>query len=233
MLIFTDIHGNYNTFMELLNKIPQSEKDKGIVVCGDLIDRGPKSKQVVQYIIDNNILCVRGNHENMMIDWVNDGCSLFDRNSLFLINGGSQTMNSYRFEDGDNKGEVDYELMKTHAKWMDSLPYYIEFPEIKNSDGRYLVISHSAVAQIWKHRNNPVFKDRFNETVTWGRWLYHDNSEIYNVFGHTPERDNPKLKSFYANIDTGCAYGPDNVLTCLQFPEMIVYQEKNIDFVGK
>lgn len=235
MIILTDIHGNFKTMVALLDKIPEEEKKKGIVVCGDLVDRGPRSKEVVQYMIDNNILCVRGNHEDMMVEWVSGGCSLSDRSSLFLLNGGSQTLNSYRFEEGDLKGEIDLELVKAHAKWMDLLPYYLEFPEVKNSDGRYLVITHSGVGKVWKYKDDPTKTGMFNDHVTWNRYIYNDNPEIYNVFGHTPQEE-PRLKSFYSNIDTGCAYIEHpgyGKLTALQFPEMIIYQEDNIDFVGR
>jgi len=43
MIILTDIHGNFDTMIALLDTIPQEEKDKGIIICGDLVDRGPKS----------------------------------------------------------------------------------------------------------------------------------------------------------------------------------------------
>ena len=55
---------------------------------------------------------------------------------------------------------------------------------------------------------------------------------IFNVFGHTPIKNGPRIKSCYANIDTGCCYKKYpglGVLTALQFPGMIVYSQENID----
>lgn len=228
MIILTDIHGNFDTMMALLDMIPQEEKDKGIVICGDLIDRGPKSKEVVQYVIDNDILCVKGNHEEMMVDWLANGCRYSDM--LWLGNGGMEALDSYKERSHDQylKGDINMEKFKEHALWMDSLPYYIEFPNIKNEDGRYLVISHSNIGNVWETRDS----DSAKMNITWGRpSKINDVPEIYNVIGHTPQENGARIRSIYANIDTGCFYtrGGYGKLTALQFPEMIVYEHENID----
>lgn len=238
MIILTDIHGNFKTLQALLAKIPQEELDKGIVIAGDLIDRGPRSKQVVQWAIDNNIQCVTGNHEQMMVDWVANGCSYKDE--LWLLNGGNQALNSYREEDPNHylKGEVDFEKVKEHALWMDKLPIYLEFPDIKNDDGRYLVVSHSVITNNWKDRNStdPSRIHWFQNNVTWGRPVkVRDVPEIYNVIGHTPQENGPRIRSNYANIDTGCFYMRPGYgrLTALSFPSMQIWEQENVDFKTK
>ena len=45
MYIIGDVHGCYNTLMELIAKLP---KDAKLCFVGDLIDRGPNSKDVVE-----------------------------------------------------------------------------------------------------------------------------------------------------------------------------------------
>jgi serine/threonine protein phosphatase 1 len=232
MIILTDIHGNYETMLALLAKIPQEERDKGIVICGDLIDRGPRSRQVVQYVIDNNIPCVKGNHEQMM----------YEDQPYWMENGGTQCLISYGWErvptmygGGAYFGFADSELKKVfeqHKLWMKELPLYIEFPEIKNSQGRYLVISHSSIGSVWKNRNKPQYKNHFEANALWGRPAgIHDAPKIYNVFGHTPQENGPKIRVPGANIDTGCFYKQPGYgkLTALQFPEIIIYEQENID----
>ena len=82
MTVFTDIHGNFDTFLALYNKIPQEAKDKGVAIAGDLIDRGPKSAQMVQWCIDHpEVKVVKGNHEEMMIDEALIEASYFIKNS--------------------------------------------------------------------------------------------------------------------------------------------------------
>jgi serine/threonine protein phosphatase 1 len=49
--VISDIHGCYFTLTKLLNKIGPSEEDE-IYFLGDYIDRGPASKEVIDYLID-------------------------------------------------------------------------------------------------------------------------------------------------------------------------------------
>lgn len=243
MIILTDIHGCYKTMIALLEKIPQSEKDKGIVICGDLIDRGPMSRQVVQYCIDNKIPVVKGNHEDMMIGEAESikahlyHCDYIPNSqSLWTMNGGYEALKSYSGYDESNLDDrgvpkfiFETDIFNEHVKWMNSLPLFIEFPEVKKED-RHLVISHSSIASVWKYRNTEYRS--FAENIMWGRpATINDVPEIYNVFGHTPCENGPKLKVPFANIDTGCFYKHPSYgkLTALQFPEMIVYEQENID----
>lgn len=247
MILLTDIHGNYKTMLALLDKIPQEEKDKGIVICGDLIDRGPESKQVVQWAIDNNVSCVTGNHEDMMVDDYADVVSYIKRmnqlpfsTSLWLMNGGYDALKSYVTYNEDklnDRGlptfEFDFDTFEKHANWMNTLPIYVEFPDVKGSDGRYLVISHSSIESVWKHRNNPDKADMFRTNTIWGRpATIKDVKEIYNVFGHTPVQNGPKIKVPFANIDTGGFYLKEKgygQLTALEYPSMKIYQQANIE----
>ena len=239
MIILTDIHGNFDTMIALLAKIPQEEKSKGIVIADDLIDRGPKSRQIVQWCIDNNISVVKGNHEEMMIDEIReDGSPALIFNGIWAPNGGIQTLYSYKLDSNNEnfKNNLDHETLKKHREWMANLSYYLEFKDVKNDKGKHLLITHSSACKVWgwdDERRKTIWK-QFVGHVTWGR----PNNitpipNIYNVFGHTPGPTGPKIKSCYANIDTGCFYtvqpGQYGVLTALQFPEMIVYQQKNVD----
>lgn len=217
--------------MALLDMIPTEEKAKGIVLCGDLIDRGPKSMEVVQWCIDNKIQTVKGNHEEMMVDWDDNGHGRNYNNMLWLGNGGLETLESYK-EKVDHpylKGDIQWDIFKKHCDYMDLLPYYLEFPDVKNSDGRYLVISHSNIGNVWNVRNTEAAQ----HNITWGRpSKIKDVPEIYNVIGHTPQQHGARVRSIYSCIDTGCFYtgeGGYGRLTALQFPEMIIYEHENID----
>lgn len=59
----SDIHGYYDLFIKLLNKIKFSDSDKPIV-CGDIIDKGKDSVKLAKYIFGMpNAECIAGNHE--------------------------------------------------------------------------------------------------------------------------------------------------------------------------
>ena len=64
--IIGDVHGEFDSLRLLTDKLP---KDSNLIFVGDLVDRGKKSKEVVEFVKSNNYLCVLGNHEKMMIDY--------------------------------------------------------------------------------------------------------------------------------------------------------------------
>ncbi len=71
-----------------------------------------------------------------------------------------------------------------------------------------------------------------NEEVLWHRGdVIHDYQEVFQVIGHTPMADDPQVETHFANIDTGAVFNskPFGVWTALQFPEMRVFTQPNID----
>lgn len=67
-LVVGDIHGCFDEFLTLLEKAEITEHDR-VVSVGDLIDRGPKSAEVVRYFAERpgRFFAVRGNHEEKHI----------------------------------------------------------------------------------------------------------------------------------------------------------------------
>lgn len=256
MIVITDVHGCYLTMLELIKRCKAKYPDKEIVIAGDLADRGPRSKEVIQYCIDNNIKVVRGNHEQIFID----EAPRLRFSGLWALNGGKQCYDSYcedvyveewaesdipkpkRTSPLDNWKkqsdtlnhwrEVDTETMLKHKEWMKTLPYYLEFPDCKNDEGRYLVVSHSCITNIWDNRDqkdNPFFKQHCLWNRNTGDWI--DNPEIFNVFGHTPQEGGPWVTKGWACIDTGACFNSIGYrcLTALVYPEMDFIYQQTID----
>ena len=46
----SDIHGNFKTFMAMLEKIKFSDKDT-LYIIGDLCDRGVHNKEVLDFVV--------------------------------------------------------------------------------------------------------------------------------------------------------------------------------------
>ncbi len=86
--VFGDIAGRYDELQLLIKQMPKAMP----ISVGDMIDRGPKSKYVLDYF-KNNGLAVQANHEHLMIDlWEDNG--YYDR-GMWLLNGGFATVNSF------------------------------------------------------------------------------------------------------------------------------------------
>ena len=45
-----DIHGELDQLFKLLSCLPTLDKEDTLIFLGDYVDRGPKSKQVVDYL---------------------------------------------------------------------------------------------------------------------------------------------------------------------------------------
>ena len=59
----SDIHGYYDLFCRLLDKIGFSNKDK-LYVLGDFVDKGPDSIRLAKLLFSMpNVYCIAGNHE--------------------------------------------------------------------------------------------------------------------------------------------------------------------------
>jgi serine/threonine protein phosphatase 1 len=62
--VMSDIHGCYDEFMQMLNKINFSEKDT-LIIAGDYIDKGPKSYEMLRWMEKKpaHVILLMGNHE--------------------------------------------------------------------------------------------------------------------------------------------------------------------------
>lgn len=236
-IVIGDPHGCFDTLMALVAQFP---KDVPITIAGDMIDRGPKSKQVVQWVMDNNIDVVRGNHEQMMIDYDDRG-----GNPTWTINGGDVALESYGMKlvvipsmYGSSRGFAftnpeDEKVFKKHAEFMSKLPIVLEYKDVVNAEGRYLVVTHSNITNMWKTYKVDPDHHYLIQNVMWGRpQTIKDAPEIYNIHGHSPVDNGPKIRVPFANVDTGCCfkhYPELGKLTAIQYPQMTIFQQENID----
>ncbi|ODV78327.1 Metallo-dependent phosphatase [Suhomyces tanzawaensis NRRL Y-17324] len=63
LIMIGDIHGHYSEFMKLLKKLHYNPSKDHVLVLGDFITKGPDSKKVLDFLIENDIDCIMGNHE--------------------------------------------------------------------------------------------------------------------------------------------------------------------------
>jgi len=210
--VIGDVHGEYKALLNLVAKTPNGSQ---LVFVGDLIDRGSQSANVVNFIRKHNLPCVRGNHEEMMIEF---GSRFIDdilnnreleQNNMWLKHGGKETLLSYGLISIKNSKIVPHIFIKEFIfqfqddiKWMMELPLYLDL-DTKHASGRKVVVSHSAIAPVWKLKDDPKKMNAFSSTVLWGRIKPLDTEPIFNIFGHTPQQYTADINRHYVNIDTG------------------------------
>ena len=94
-LAIGDIHGYLNA-LETLVDFVSLKSDDILITVGDYVDRGPDSAGVIDWLIEKfdegQLVPLRGNHDIMMLDALDDGEWEGGWQSL----GGDKTLDSYR-----------------------------------------------------------------------------------------------------------------------------------------
>lgn len=102
-----DIHGRCDLLVQLLDAVFEDDASRGearttIVLLGDLVDRGPASRQVIDHLIRRDwqgrqIVVLKGNHEEVfLLTLAGD----LEATRFWLRIGGAQTMVSYGTPEG-------------------------------------------------------------------------------------------------------------------------------------
>lgn len=182
MIVIGDCHGEYDLLMKLFEKLPHDN----VCFVGDLIDRGLKSKEVVDFVKKNNYNCVMGNHEDFAIQTYDDNLDKdFITYQMWMQNGGYSTLESYK---------DDMDLFFEHREWFKTLPLFYWIDD-------KTVVSHSYYLPYIGQEEDEYFSDN----VLWGRTYIFIEEDILNIVGHSIVKYVSYYKN-YVNIDTGANY---------------------------
>jgi len=132
-----DVHGYADTLLALLDSLNLSSRDR-VVLLGDLVDRGPRSCEVIRIARENpQIFSVLGNHEEMMLNSfdVDTIETMTAQQTNWFYVGGRATNQSYIDEFTNSQGDIDdFDLRMRVGKdlaWLDSLPHHIVLDDFR------------------------------------------------------------------------------------------------------
>ena len=228
--VIGDVHGRREQLEKLVSMLPRGKEDS-LVFLGDLVDRGEDAPGVVGYVIElatsgsGKVICLRGNHEQMMLDFIEDGATLW----LTPVTGGERTFEQYTGQVPLITSEEDFRLMRSvllsaipqeHLAFLHSTPLYFE--------DEYAIYVHAGLPD-GKHpsKSDPhrLIWSRDNE-------FFRQYSGKPCIFGHTPTallplrgrlgRHGIYISGSAIGIDTG--YNHRSPLSCLQLPDFTLYQ---------
>lgn len=111
-----DIHG-CDVALDVLLSLLAPTSDDTVVLLGDVVDRGPQSKRVIERLLDLqrncNMVTIMGNHEEMMCEAIQQR----DQQTTWWKFGGRETVESY--------GGWIEGIPETHLEFVASgLPYW-------------------------------------------------------------------------------------------------------------
>lgn len=194
-LIVGDVHGHFTKLQQDLDTIGFDPDRDRLFSVGDLVDRGPESAQVLDWLQKPWFFAVRGNHEQMAIDYF-DG---FGDERIYAANGGGWNISSPR----DRQCEI--------AEWFNGLPVAIE---IETSRGLVGIVHADCPTQSWRTlrqrllHGTGIMQDAFVQTCLWSRsrigMMHGDGVDDIRavVVGHTPVKHWTSLGNVIY-IDTG------------------------------
>lgn len=193
-----DIHGSSVALKNLfaLNVI---KPDDTVVFLGDYVDRGPDTKGVLEWLINNkknfHFEFILGNHEIMMTTAKSDPAKLIE----WLHFGGASTLDSYNI--GDDANWAD-KIATEHWNLIESCKPYFE-------TDKYIFV-HAGL------ENGKPLTEQNKHSLFWKKYempvAYSDNRIV--ICGHT-SRKNGKIANFGHTICIDTYAHGGMWLTCL------------------
>jgi len=191
----SDLHGRYDKYLKILEKINFSEDDQ-LYITGDTCDRGPQSAQIFLDALNrSNVFCCMGNHEKMLVEALPNSFGFLQKDyghyatldfDIWSSCGGGTTCASFI--------EVGMDKVVDIYNFILSLPYY---RVVKVEDKRYLLV-HAGLGNYDRTKRMDEYSP---DELVWRSIDY--NGAYYSmlfdkiIVGHTP--------TFILNIDRSAA----------------------------
>lgn len=203
-----DIHGCHVEFAELLAQLNPTRDDR-LVLLGDLVNRGPDSRKVLELARQFRAIALLGNHELRLLKYHRTGDTKFIKDSDFA------TIAVLRPDDWDFLAampltfeEPALNTVFVHGGFLPNEPWQKQPAEVVT---RIQVIDSSG---------RPAKRADLPDAPSWAdRW----SGPPFVVYGHTPRPEIYKLK-WSLGLDTGCVLGGH--LTAYELPEKRFIQVK-------
>lgn len=184
--VVSDIRGEYNKLIDLLDKIKLKETDT-LYVLGDILDRGPHPIKTLRKLMNMpNVICMVGNHElmalicleflmkeitDMSIEELDE--EMLDNLVTWQVNGSKSTINEFNQLGVKAKQEV-IEFIKD----------FVVYEEVSVNDKDYLLVH----AGLGNYSPEKEIEDYSLHELLWMRADYDVQyfENTYVITGHTP-----------------------------------------------
>ncbi|ESO12573.1 hypothetical protein HELRODRAFT_187914 [Helobdella robusta] len=212
LFVVGDVHGCFDELQELLKMSNISCRTHLVILCGDVINKGPKSLETLRYIQSHKdcVFSVRGNHEQELNRFLNEGMPY-----------------SYNIESIKNLSTMDAKykwatkLAKEDICFLSRLPYTINLPSfnvlivhaglkpevpINNQSQTTMVFATTLETNFSNRSLGKQIKRHLNKSIPRQTWASLWTGPQLVIFGHDSSRGLQKHK-FAIGLDTGCVYG--------------------------
>lgn len=220
--VLGDIHGRFDLVYDNLKEVNFNQNKDRLFCVGDLIDRGPYSKHVVEFLSLPFVYAIRGNHEDMLLDYYETYPDATDEDFYHV---GLRNGMTWFLENTQEERKIILEKLA-------DLPLVIEVESKRGLIG--LVHADVPKKMSWEEFKNEIENNNevVIETALWGRTRLMNEVEEDIIglgrlyVGHTVQEQVKKLGNVVA-LDTGAVF--DRHLTMVDMmckTEMIVHPTK-------
>ena len=200
LIAIGDIHGCHAEFADLLNRITPTKDDR-IVLLGDLVNRGPDSRKVIDLARQSNVTALLGNHELRLLKYRKTG------DKTYIKDNDLTTYRALRPEDWRYLEamrltwfEPQLNTVFVHGGFLPREPWQRQTAEVVTR------------IQVIDSEGRPAKRADVPDAPVWADlW----SGPPFVVYGHIPRSDVYKLK-WSVGIDTGCVLG--GLLTAYVLP---------------
>lgn len=212
-----DIHGHLDKLARAHALIAADRRRTGdadapVVHLGDLVDRGPESAEVIDYLAAGPVrpgtwITIRGNHDHLFRLFLNDPAARdpvlrADLDWLDPRIGGAATLESYGVRDPRSRKPADLQ-----AEALARIPPgHLAFLDAARS---FMAVEGVFLAHAGIRPGTPLARQDPTDLM----WIRHpflqhrgDHGALV-VHGHTPEGEVPRHFGNRLSVDTGAAYG--------------------------
>ena len=220
--VIGDVHGCYDEMMALLHRIEKEDADARIIFVGDFVDRGPQVDKVLEWClknitVDGKYQSVRGNHEQMVLEWYEEWLSWWDEGGFQHPRKELMPETYYDFSKWmDGMNLLTPEKLEPYMEFIKSLPYNkaLEVESLWGKKNTFRIV-HSF------YEYEEVSEEEQQHSNLWKRIEYGNlgSTEIL-VHGHTPTLNmdyiywgvkdtKPGMVSYRLNdinVDGGCVF---------------------------
>lgn len=191
VLFIGDVHGCLDELEELLRKCSYTEEGTVVIFVGDLVNKGPKSVEVVQLVRRIGGHSVRGNHDQAML------------RELLLLQNNEAIREKYKWI---------RDLTKDDENYLQNLPYTINVQSLnvtvvhagltpgvrlEEQNPRDMITVRNYIPEECKGTSS------ITEGFPWGTYW---QGPGHVVFGHDARRGLQE-HWYTTGLDTGCVYG--------------------------
>ena len=164
--VIGDVQGCYDELINLCSKIKFNPKKDTLIFAGDLVNRGPKSLEVLNFCLENkkSIKAVLGNHDFYL---------------LYLIEHKKNNRSLKTILNADN-------ISKIH-KWLKKLPLLLKV----KINGHDFWISHAGIPHMWNLKTAKKLSKEVQVALKEDSY-----NLLKNMWGDTPSKWNSKLVKY-------------------------------------